>query len=163
MVKEKVDVRITPSTIEIFHKGKRVTSHQKLSGKGKYSTYPEHMPPSHRKHLEWTPARIINWTEKTGTNTAKLVQKLMEGKVHPEQAYRSCLGVLRLAHKHGEERVEATCERALSCGAISYQSIKSILEKGLDKLPLEEKDTSRLPDHDNIRGASYYKGEEDTR
>ena len=160
LAKEKVDVRYTSSTVEIMHKGKRVASHRRIYGRGKPSTYEEHMPPSHYKHLEWTPSRIISWAGKIGPDTARLVQGLMDKRDHPEQAYRSCLGLLRLSSKYGEERLEAACQKALTANAFSYKSVKSILEKGLDRVAEEEKDPSGLPEHDNIRGASYYKEEE---
>lgn len=157
LVGEKVEVRYTVSTVEILHKGKRIASHLRQYGKGKYSTNPEHMPPSHRKYLEWTPSRIISWAEKTGPSTSRMAKELMNRREHPEQAYRSCLGILRLGTKYGEDRLEAACSRAVSWGAFSYKSVKSILEKELDKLKPEEKVPFRLPEHENIRGASYYK------
>lgn len=156
LVREQVDVRFTTSTVEILHKGKRVASHPRLYGKGKSSTHPEHMPSYHRKYLEWSPSRIISWAEKSGPATAQMVQELMQRRAHPEQAYRACLGILRLGSKYGEDRLEAACSRAISLGAFSYKSVKSILQKGLDGLVLEERDTSSLPKHDNIRGAAYY-------
>ncbi len=157
LIREKVDVRFTSSTVEILHKGKRITSHVRLYGKGKHSTNKEHMPPSHQAHLEWTPSRIIMWAEKTGPAAAELAQELLKRRAHPEQAYRSCLGILRLGDKYGADRLEAACKRAITCGAFSYKSVRSILETGLDRLLPEEKTSLVIPIHENIRGASYYK------
>ncbi len=161
LVREKVDVRFTTFTVEILHKGKRITSHTRLSGTGKRSTNPEHMPDSHRKHLEWTPTRIINWAKKSGESTASLVEKLLNQKAHPEQAYRSCLGIIRLGDKYGSDRLEVACSRAIDCNGLSYGSVKSILQNGLDLVEPEKQNVLPLPSHSNIRGASYYKSEED--
>lgn len=161
LLREKVDVRFTTFTVEILHKGKRVTSHTRLSGKGKRSTNPEHMPDAHRKHLEWTPTRIVHWAKKSGNSTALVVQKLMDQKVHPEQAYRSCLGIIRLGDKYGTDRLEAACSRAIDCNGFSYGSVKSILQNGLDLVEPKKQNVTPLPSHGNIRGASYYKSEED--
>ena len=159
LVREQVDVRFTASTVEIIYKGKRVASHARIYGKGKSSTHPEHMPSAHRKHLEWNPSRIINWAQKSGPATAQMVKELMGKRVHPEQAYRSCLGLLSLENKYGEDRLEAACSRALSCCAFSYRSVKNILKNGLDQLEPEKQEVLPLPAHENIRGAKYYEGE----
>ena len=161
LVREKVEVRFTTFTVEILHKGKRITSHTRLSGKGIRSTNPEHMPASHRKHLEWTPTRIINWAKKSGKSTAHLVQELMNQKAHPEQAYRSCLGIIRLGDKYSNERLETACRRAIDFNGFSYGSVKSILQNGLDLVEPEKQNVLPLPSHGNIRGASYYKNKED--
>jgi transposase len=118
------------------------------------------MPPSHRAHLEWTPSRIVSWAGKTGPCTAKVAEGIMASRRHPEQGYRSCLGVMRLGKKHGEARLEAACERALVIGSPSYKTIKSILDNGLDRQPLlpgtEGEKATAVPAHENIRGPEYY-------
>lgn len=156
LVKEKVEVRITSSVVEIIHLGKRVASHRLLFGKGKFSTLKEHRPASHQKHLEWTPSRIVRWAAETGPKTAELTKAIMEQKPHPEQGYRSCLGLIRLSKRYGQERLEAACNRAIYYNTVSYKSVNSILKHGLDsKLP--EENTSLKPlIHHNIRGARYY-------
>lgn len=159
LVKEKVDVRITARTVEILYKGKRVASHPRSHKKGFYSTCPEHRPPSHQKYLEWTPSRILSWAQKAGTNTAILVKEIMGSRAHVEQSYRSCLGLLRLGEKYGQERLENACKRAIHYRAYTYRSVKSILEKGLDKVGVEEAELQPL-EHQNIRGSNYYGGGE---
>ena len=159
LVGERVDARRTATTVEIFFKGKRVTSHVRSYLKGKAGTRPEHMPSSHRRHLEWTPSRIIKWAGRTGPSTARVTESIMASRRHPEQGYRSCLGIMRLGRKYGDDRLEAASERALVIGSPSYKSIKSILEKGLDRqqlLPGTERKNTTVPDHDNIRGPGYY-------
>ncbi len=156
-VGEVLDLRMTVSTIEIFRRGKRVASHLRSYRRGKFTTERAHMPESHRRHAEWTPSRIIAWAEKTGPSTARLAAEIMERRPHPEQGFRSCLGIVRLGGRYGTDRVEAACERALSARSFSYRSVESILRNGLDKQPLPTPPPARAhPHHDNVRGPGYY-------
>lgn len=158
---EQVDARITARTIEIFFKGKRVAAHVRGYAPFKHSTLTEHMPESHRRYLEWTPSRIISWAEKTGPSTAELVKEIMEKKPHPEQGFRSCLGIIRLHKIYGQDRLEAACARALYLHAYSYKSVKSILDTNLDSSELPGERPVSVIHHENIRGTQYYtKGEE---
>ncbi len=156
LVKEQVEVRLTASVVEILHKGKRVASHERLYGKGKFSTLNEHRPKAHQKYLEWTPSRIIRWAKETGPQTAAMVQAIMDDKPHPEQGYRACLGLIRLGDRYSKERLETACARALLFNTISYRSVKSILEKGLDRLTKEEAPALEPVRHHNLRGSKYY-------
>jgi len=156
LIGEKVEVRLTPSTVEIFHRGMRHVAHARSCIRGKATTLDEHRPASHRAHLEWTPSRIISWAEETGPATAELVEEIMRSKPHPEMGYRSCLGIIRLAGKYGSDRVEAASSRALACGAFSYRSVKSILSSGLDRIDEEDDERPAIPPHDNVRGSGYY-------
>jgi transposase len=156
-VGEVLDLRMTVSTVEIFRHGKRVASHLRSFQRSRFSTDVAHMPESHRRHAEWTPSRIIAWTEKTGPSTARLAAGIMERRPHPEQGFRSCLGIVRLGTRFGAERVEAACRRALSASSFSYRSVESILRNGLDKQPLPTEQPERThPTHDNLRGPDYY-------
>jgi transposase len=156
LIKEKVDVRITSGLIEIIHKGKRVASHLRSFGLGKSCTLPEHRPAAHQKYLEWTPSRIIRWAGDAGPSTGQLAKHILEKRPFPEQGYRSCLGLIRLADRYGKERLEAACKRALFFGTHTYNSVKSILEKGLDRTPLEKAPASKPIMHQNIRGKEYF-------
>jgi len=143
--------------VEILYKGKRVASHPRLSRKGHYSTIPDHMPKAHQAYVSWEPQRLVRWAEKTGPETAKLVAAILERFVHPQQGYRACLGLIRLEKVHGTARLEAACSRALNAGAISYRSVKSILDAKLDQTALQEEPVQlTLPEHPNVRGAGYY-------
>ena len=156
LVGESVDVRTSAATIEIFHRHRRVASHVRAYTRG-FSTDPAHMPESHRRHAEWTPSRIVAWGAKTGPHTASLVDQIMAARPHPEQGFRSCLGIMRLGNRYGTERLEAASARALSVHSLTYRSIESILKNGLDKVPLAEKTPQRShPPHDNVRGPEYY-------
>jgi transposase len=134
-----------------------VASHLRSPLKGRHTTVAEHMPASHRHYAEWTPQRLIRWAEKTGPATAAVIQTILEHRVHPQQGFRSCLGILRLGKGFGEERLEAACRRALRLGACSYKSIESILRQGLDRKALPEPQERELSiEHTNLRGSQYY-------
>ena len=157
LIKREVDVRMTQNTIECFHRGERVASHQRSNLKGRHTTVSAHMPESHRQAGEWSPERLLKWAAKTGPATEKLIRTVMASRKHPQQAYRSCLGILRLGNAYSDERLEAACRRALILGSCRYKSIESILKHRLDEQPLEEQQELHLPDtHDNIRGPAYY-------
>lgn len=158
LVGQVCDIRLSATTVEIFRRGRRVASHVRSYQRGRHSTDPAHMPDAHRRHQEWTPGRILRWAERTGPATAQLTQGILESRPHPEQGYRSCLGILRLGERYGAERVEAACQRALAVRAFSYRSVESILKSGLDRQPLPaQKPAPVHRRHDNLRGAGYYR------
>lgn len=159
--RREVEARFTARTVEIFLGGERIAVHMRGSGNGRHTTIPEHMPSSHRRYSEWTPARIREEAVRIGPMLSMLVEKIIEGRPHPEQGYRSCLGIIGLEKRFGAERLEAAALRALEIQARNYPSVKSILEKGLDKVPVpksfRQNDEGREPiDHVNIRGSRYY-------
>jgi transposase len=156
-----VTARITARTVELFFKGKRVASHVRSYEPCKHTTVFDHMPESHKRYLEWTPSRIIRWAEKSGPSTGALVKEIMERKSHPEQGFRSCLGIIRLEKPYGHERLEAACRRALLMKGYSYKSVKSILENNLDGKELPPERQSISVTHENIRGNTYYEKGED--
>jgi transposase len=157
LLRRQVDVRLTASSVEILHGGKRVAAHVRSARVGGFTTESGHRPKSHQKHVEWSPDRLVRWGQGIGSSTGALVQRILERKPHPEQGYRACLGLLRLEKRYTGERLEAACFRALRSGATSYRSVKSILENGLDQVPLEEQHHLDLPaDHEHVRGAAYY-------
>ena len=159
LIREKVDVRATASTVEIFHRGERVASHVRWSGANNSSTLPEHQPKSHRAHNEWPPSRIVGWAGSVGPFTAQLVERILAEQPHPEKGYRSCLGIIRLGGKYTPERVEAASERALLSGAISYKRVESILKRGLDRQAVDAAEPTRpgpTQRHENIRGSEYF-------
>lgn len=154
---EEVEVRLSDIAVEVFYQGKRVSSHPRCFGKGQYLTRAEHRPASHQKNLEWTPSRLIQWGERIGPQTGKLVQLILESRPHPEMGYRSCLGLMRLGKEYSEPRLEAACARAVALHTPKYQSVKSILHSGLDRTPLPPPaQPGPLVSHENVRGAAYY-------
>ncbi len=157
LVKSEVEARLTERTVEIFHRDRRVASHRRAAKAGHYTTVNEHMPRPHREYAEWTPKRLVGWADKTGPATAELVGHILATRRHPQQGFRSCLGILRLGKTYGEQRLEAACQRALCIRAFSYKSVESILKHKLDQQPLPEKkaDNPSIA-HGNLRGADYY-------
>ena len=156
LVRERVELRFDARTVEVYHAGQRVALHVRSAARGRASTLEEHMPAAHRAVASWTPARIEAWAAKTGPETAALCAAIMANRPHPELGYRSCLGVLRLEGKYGPARLEAASSRALAIGAHSYRSVRSILERGLDREVEGIGVTPPSLTHANVRGADYY-------
>lgn len=158
LVKQELEVRITANTVEILQGNKRITSHPRSALKGRHTTQIEHMPKAHQQYANWTPERLVRWAEKSGPGTAELIATILASRAHPQQGFRSCLGIMRLGKSYGDDRLEAACQRALKLGACSFKSLQSILKNGLDYQPLpeaEEPDNEPIA-HPNIRGAGYY-------
>jgi transposase len=149
---------VTAGTVEVLFKNRRVASHQRSNRPGAFTTLTEHMPKSHQKYLQWTPSRIIRWAGKNGPNTQQLITRVLESRPHPEQGFRSALGIMRLAKRYSAERLEAACGRALVVRGYSYKSIESILKHGLEKHPLPQETVNKAQPiiHPNIRGKQYY-------
>lgn len=143
---------------ELLHRNKRVASHRRSFLKGRHTTLTAHMPKAHQQYANWTPRRLVSWAEKTGPATAGLVSTILTHRKHPQQGFRSCLGIMRLGKAYGEERLEAACRRAMKLEAFSFKSVHSILKNGLDRQSLLaiEEEISEPIDHPNIRGGSYY-------
>jgi len=158
LVGEVVDVRMTASTVELFMRSQRVAVHRRSSQAGRHTTVPEHMPAAHRAHAEWSPSRLVNWAGTVGPQTRALAEAILAAHPHPEQGYRSCLGIMRLEKRYGAARVEAACARALQGGARSYTSVDAILVRGLDRVALVSEPVEgvgRVP-HAHVRGPAYY-------
>ncbi len=157
LLHERLDIRLTATIVEAFHKGERVAAHVRSHVKGGYTTLPEHMPPSHRYYAEWNPARFIQWAGKTGEATARLVEKVLSTRPYPEQGYKACLGIINLTRDYEPVRVEAAARRALEFNSCSYRSMKAILSAGLDRYDNgEQPGLPGLLPHQNIRGQEYY-------
>lgn len=154
---QQLEARYTATTVELFQDGKRVASHARSSAAYRHTTVHEHMPKSHRAHLQWTPSRLIHWGESVGTATAEVIRTILESKPHPEMGYRACLGILRLAKTYSPARLEAASQRALQLRACSYSSLRSILKRSLDKQTMLDLDSGKPgPGHENVRGSRYY-------
>jgi transposase len=156
-----VDVRVSAGTVEILLDGRRIASHARSIQRGRHTTTAEHMPAAHRAHMEWSPSRIINWAGTIGPQTRALAQAILIERTHPEQGYRSCLGILRLGKRYGEARLEAACARALAAGGRSYRHVDSILRRGLDRAPLPTSADAPAraltsEPHENVRGPNHY-------
>jgi transposase len=157
LVKQALDVRLTEHTVECFHRRQRIASHVRSALKGRHTTVAEHMPKAHREFAEWTPERLVRWAEKSGPATAGVIGHILANRPHPQQGFRSCLGILRLGERYGHDRLEAACARALRLNACRYKSIESILQRGLDRQALPEQQSLDLPAaHDHLRGPGYF-------
>ena len=156
LIREQVDTRATVHTIEVFHRGKRVAAHARRYGGPRHGTQAEHMPSAHRRYAEWTPERMQRQARGIGPNTEALIIAVLARRPHPEQGFRTCLGVLRLFRGIDTARAERVSLRAVEIGALSYASVASILKHRLDRpaSPQAADDAPLL--HDNIRGSRYY-------
>ena len=153
LLREQVEIRYTTTTVEVFFKGRRVSSHRRRYD-GQPSTVAEHMPSAHRAHAEWTPSRLIRWAEKVGPATGELVARILESRPHPEQGYKAVLGLMRLGRQHGNPRLDAASARAIALGSCRFHTVKNILATGQDRRPLEPPaETAPTPTHANIRNA----------
>ena len=156
LLREKVWARITARTIEVFHRGKRVAVHVRSSSNRKHTTVREHMPSNHQRYADWTPERLRRQAGAIGRHTAALVEIILRERAHPEQGFRACVGIVRLAKSYGRERLEAACGRAIEIGARSYSSVNSILKNDIDRRrPVMPADGPAIA-HDNIRGPTYF-------
>ncbi|TNF90998.1 MAG: IS21 family transposase [Gammaproteobacteria bacterium] len=157
-ISRRVEVRATAFTVEVHYKGKPIAAHKRSSRKGYHTTAPEHRPKSHQ-NLTWSPQRLTRWARSFGPHTEQFVTALIASRTHPEHAYRSCLGLLRLGKRTDEGRLEAACRRTLHFGIRSYQGVKNILANRLDEQPLDDADQLERPlsTHANVRGKPYYR------
>lgn len=154
----KVKILYSRSSIEVYYHYERIAMHKRIKSPYSYTTDKDHLATTHRFVTEWTPDRFLEWAASIHEDVRLYILKILDRKQHPEQAYKSCLGVLGFAKKAGNERLTVACQRALSYGIYNYKTIQSILENKMDNY--EESlfaDELPMPNHDNIRGENYYK------
>jgi transposase len=154
LLREQVDARITAKTVEVFHRGKLVAVHARSQRPYRPTTVAEHMPSSHRRYRDWTHERIQRDAAAIGDDTAALVEIILRSRPHPEQGFRSCIGILGLVKRYGAERLDAACARALVLGTRSYSSVAAILKNAQERKQANPEQPSLL--HENIRGSGYY-------
>ncbi len=157
LVKETLWCRATHCTIELFYRGKRVAAHPRSAVKYAYTTTPSHRPACHQACLDWTPSRLIDWGKSIGPSTGALIGHVLAHKPHPEQGYRSSLGILRLSKRFGRERLERAAEKAIAIQSPSYKTVKTMLERKMEDSPItpRNEDTQSLGAA-NVRGRGYY-------
>ena len=150
-------MRLTLRTVEVFLKGERIAAHLRSSGNHRHTTVSDHMPSSHRRYADWTVERIRQEAAAIGPATAALCELILERRPHPEQGFRSCLGIVRLVRPFGAERLEAAATRAIEIGTLTYGSVRSILDNKLDRQAAHRAPADTVPVlHPNIRGLRYY-------
>ena len=157
LLRQEVEARVTAKTVEIFHRGKLVATHLRNLRPYRPTTVAEHMPSSHRRYRDWTHERIQREAAAIGSDTAALVEIVLRSRPHPEQGFRSCIGILGLRKRYSAERLDAACAKALALGTRSYSSVAAILKNKQESktAPQRETDQPSLL-HDNIRGPGYY-------
>jgi transposase len=164
LVGEEVEIRLTATTVECFHKGTRIASHPRSFQVGGQTTCGDHLPLGHRRYLEGTPSRVRQEAHQIGVACSGVIEAIFQRGSHPEQGLRSSLGILRLVKSYGKDRLESACSQAIRLRGYSYTQIASILKYGLDQR-VPAGDTPSLPpvEHSNIRGAAYYQTEQQTK
>jgi transposase len=154
--RQPVDVRSTAATVEIFHRGERLASHPRCRLPGRHTTAAVHLAPAHQAVAGWNAQRFLDWAARIGPQTQTVIERVLQARAHPQQGYRTALGILRLAKAYGNDRLEAACQRAARLQAISYRSLASILKHGLDR-QIPTPTQAPLPlQHANVRGPAYY-------
>jgi transposase len=154
---KKVKLLYSTSLVEMYYHYERIALHKRVKSPYSYSTDKEHLASTHRFVTDWTPDRFLEWAASIHEDVRLYILKILDRKQHPEQAYRSCIGILSFAKKAGEQRLISACQRALSYGIYNYKTIQTILEKNMDQY--EDSlfaDELQMPKHDNIRGEDYY-------
>lgn len=155
-IKKKVKLLYSAVQVEIYYKYNQIAVHQRVTKPFNYTTLSEHLATTHQFVTEWNPERFISWAESIDATVKEFIICILDKKQHPEQAYKSCIGVLSLAKKVGERLINA-CKRALEYNIHNYKIIQNILERGLDQIEKENPLEKALPEHNNIRGKNYYK------
>ena len=161
-MRQKLELRATVSTVEVYKGGRRVASHAREHGRRRYITDPAHMPPSHRAHLEWTPSRLVEWARTVSPQAADLAEKMLASKPHPEHSYRACLGLMALAKRYGNERLGAACRGRWRVGPFpTPRSSRSWPRTSTRWRSRRSSAAPAPPEHENLRGAGYYAEEKE--
>jgi transposase len=163
LVGERVEIRASITTVEIWYGGERVHGHLRSYGpKGTAVTCEVHRPPSHREYGKWPPERLVGWASKVGPNVARVAEMTLAQYPRPEMGYRAVLGIIRVAERHGA-RFDVACAQALVvCGSTAPRRkyIESLLKRGLVRAPLgAQQQLPLLGHHENVRGSDYYNKE----
>jgi transposase len=152
---KKVKILYTSTQVEVYYHYQRIAHHKRLKSPYNYTTDKDHLPSTHRFVSDWTPEKFLNWAESIDQIVKQYIYTILQHKQHVEQAYKSCVGILSMGKRYGNDRLINACKRGIEYDKYSYKAIESILKRGLDKpdpaelLPL-------MPTHENIRGKQYY-------
>jgi transposase len=155
LVGHHVELEASNRLVQIYHQGNLVAQHPRSQRERGNSTQPEHMPSNHQ-HQKWSPGRLLNWGANIGPATREVVNKMLNSKPHPEQSYRSCLGLLNLSKVHSESRLEQACKDALMLTKPNYTFINNLLKNNREgQLSKDNTSTPNLV-HSNVRGPNCY-------
>ena len=156
-IKKKTKLLYTQNTVEIYHKYNRIALHKRNFKPYIYTTIQSHLASSHQFVAEWNAARFIDWANKIDPVVGSYILQIIESRNHPEQAYKSCLGILNFEKKVGKERLIRACKRGLEYEIYGFKNIQKILENNLDSMNFDEPEPlQELPIHGNIRGKNYF-------
>ena len=156
LVSQVLELRVTQTAVEVLHRGQRVAAHKRNAHKGAFTTVAAHLPAAHRAHMEWSPDRLIHWGQSIGVATGQTVTRLLQERLHPEHGYRACLGLLSLVKQYGKPRLEAACQIALELGTTKYSHVRDILANKRDQMEPARTTDWTSPEHEHVRGSSYY-------
>jgi len=154
---ERMRVVYDDRNVAIYYDNIRIVQHKRDRSPNGYTTLHSHMPASHRYYAQWSPERFLKWAQAIGDDVAEIIQVVLKSRKHPEQAFKTCMGILNLVKKHGPDRLNKACARALGFGFYSYKRIKNILDRSLEEEPLAESRELTVSSHENIRGSQYYR------
>jgi transposase len=156
-LKKRVKLLYTRSSVEIYYKFNRIAFHQRNHKPYVYVTNSEHLASSHQFVSEWSATRFIDWATNIDPVVGEFIVQIIESRNHPEQAFKSCMGVLSFEKKVGKQRLINACKRALEYQVYNFKIIQNILENNFDKAEKEDVTEQTLPEHNNIRGKNYFK------
>lgn len=154
---KKVRIIYSRAEVEIYYKQSCIAVHSRDQRSYCYTTEKDHMPSQHQFVSDWSSEKFLDWAKSIGPECEEYIKKILDKRQHPEQSYKSCVGILQFSKKIENKRLNDACKRALTFQAYSYQMIKNIIEKGWDKITEEVQQDIELPKHKNIRGGHYYK------
>jgi len=156
-ISKKVKVIYSPTTVEIYYSFEMIASHKRTKSRYNYTTVTDHLASAHKFVSEWTPEKFIAWANAIHPDVKTFITNILEKKKHPEQSYKSCIGVLSFEKKVGKDRLVKACQRALDYGIYNYKIIQKILDEKMDMLSDDEnQEQLAIPVHENIRGEDYY-------
>ena len=153
---KRVRVAYDERNVAIYYDNVRIIQHKRDYIPNGYTTLHTHMPPQHRFYAQWSPERFTKWAQSIGDDVAEMIRIVLKKRKHPEQAFKTCMGILNLVKKYEPDRLNKACGRALEFGFYSYKRIKSILDNGLEEESTVESRELTVSCHENIRGSEYY-------
>lgn len=157
-------INYTQSIVEVYCKNERIAIHRREKSHGKYTTKPEHMPSHHKVFSDWSPQRIIDWGTKIGTSVVRLAQTILNHYDHPEQGFKTCMGIFHLERVYGSSRLDNACYIALAVKNYSYRFVKNVLENRMENQDMAEylfKEEAIIY-HENLRGQKHYLSKKET-
>jgi len=155
--KTKVRMVYDDRIVALYYDNMRIAQHKRDRTPNGYSTNPDHMPPNHRFYSQWSPERIHRWAKSIGEEVDQVIENVIKGRKHPEQAFKVCMGILSMARKYGDKRLNKACRKANKFGTCSLKRIESMIKLGLEEEKQPQLELiSTIKDHENIRGSKYY-------